>query len=229
MGLFVLIKLGAVTIVTKGFALLSICVPIHPPPSLPAFFSSGWNRTSLLLRLLPLFLLVPFLLPLVWRSRQSALIRDCAAQPSASRGCWESMARLQDPCALAGDKWKHNRESWGGGGLCHSCSGSHWLSVSLTPSHCWREKKGGWGWQAVCLSCGCKCEWEDLGDILAFPTLQPPLRVALLSLLGLNEGLNSSFLPVSCCSIWNFETWSLPPKKSRSLKVLPWSTSNQSR
>lgn len=141
MGLFVLIKLGAVTIVTKGFALLSICVPIHPPPSLPAFFSSGWNRTSLLLRLLPLFLLVPFLLPLVWRSRQSALIRDCAAQPSASRGCWESMARLQDPCALAGDKWKHNRESWGGGGLCHSCSGSHWLSVSLTPSHCWREKE----------------------------------------------------------------------------------------
>lgn len=91
--------------VLLGFLCFSLC------------FFSGWKRSSLSARdsslsstagVSPPFL--PPSLPQARRARQRVLILDWAALPSASRRCWESMARLQEPCAHAGEKWNDKRK-----------------------------------------------------------------------------------------------------------------------
>lgn len=83
-----------------------------PSVSSPSFQWMKQHGFSLSDRLLPLFNWWCFSsLPLVLRARQWTLIPDCAALPSASRCCWESMARLQDPCAHTGEKWTNERQA----------------------------------------------------------------------------------------------------------------------
>lgn len=96
--------------------LISLSVPLHPH-LFSSLAASGFpldeteHGLSLSARLLPLFYGWCFsTLPLVWRARQWTLIPDWAALPSASRCCWESMARLQDPCAHTGENWTNERE-----------------------------------------------------------------------------------------------------------------------
>ncbi|KAK5919743.1 hypothetical protein CgunFtcFv8_023611 [Champsocephalus gunnari] len=84
-------------------------IPLHPHSFSSLRFFPPVDETehgfSLSAGLLPLFdWWCSSSLPLVWRARQCALIPDCAALPSACRCCWESMARLQDPCAHTGEE-----------------------------------------------------------------------------------------------------------------------------
>lgn len=123
---------------------------------------------SLSARLLPLFHCWCFSsLPHVQRAQQWTLILDWAALPSASRRCWESMARLQDPCAHTGEKWTA-RERGGKSERARerdivpelSCLCRVFLSFSHSLTSTTEEQER---WEPARRT----CEWRSLGHLVS--------------------------------------------------------------
>lgn len=138
-----------------------------PVPSDFLCFSSGWNGTLPLIisQTPPSFHCWCFSsLPHVQRAQQWTLILDWAALPSASRCCWESMARLQDPCAHTGEKWTA-RERGGGERVRErdivlelSCLCGVFLSFSHSLTSTTEEQER---WEPARRT----CEWRSLSHV----------------------------------------------------------------